>query len=202
MPNNSTPFEIIGAPCEVYIAPVGTAFGNVNDDPVAPWASVGTAGADNQTSDGVTINQNQDFNIFRGGKSTGPRKVFRTAEDQTFSLVIADLTLEQWKHALNENAVATVAPDGEAGGYKEIGLSRGTSVATMALLLKTVSPYMDDGAMQLCIPLVAQTGKPQPVFKNGEAVGLALEFTTLEDTTQTATKRFGWVQAQNADAIS
>ena len=200
---NTTPFEIIGAPFEMYIAPVGTAFPAVDEAPTAPWALVGTSGTLDQFPEGVTLEQPQSTNVFRSAGSTGARKIFRTEEDLKLRLTLADLTLEQYAHALNNNTVSTTAASAGVPGTKKIGLSRNHTVATHALLLRGPSPYMADGVMQYEVPRAAQTGSPSTVFKNGDAAGLALEFSALVDETAVnPSERFGRIVAQTADAES
>ena len=178
---NAEPFEIIGAPFEVYTAPVGTPFPQVDEVPQAPWALLGTSGADNYTADGVTVTPNQATNIFRSLKSLGPRKVFRTEEGLSFGLTLADMTLEQLRMAFNNNTVtATPASEG-APGTKKLGMARGSSIATMALLVRGPSPYMADGVMQWEVPIAMQTGSGSTSLKNGDAAALALEWMALVD---------------------
>jgi hypothetical protein len=51
----------------------------------------------------------------------------------------------------------------------------------MALLVRGPSPYMEDGVMQWYVPICMQTGSGSVALKNGEAAGVALEFTALVD---------------------
>lgn len=197
---NSLPYEVLGSPFEVYIAPPGTAKPDIDVDPTSPWAKVGTQGFLNHFPEGVSANLSQGTNVFRSAGSTAPRKIFRTEEDAKFGLTIADLTAEQFAIAVNDNTVTTVAAGVGTPGTKTVGLSRGLSVATYALLLKGPSPAMEDGACQFYIPRVAQTGSPNPSFRNGEAAGLALEFTALVD--ETADHQLGLFEVQTADAES
>lgn len=199
---NATPYEILGAPFEVWAAPVATAFPLVDAAPAVAWVKVGSSGDLNYTQDGVTVEQSQNINMFRAAGDTGSRKVFRTQEDFKIRLTLADMTLEQYKHALNSNSITTVAAAAGVPGTKSIGLSRGLSVATMALLVRGPSPYMADGVAQFEVPIAAQTGNPQPVFKNGEAAGLALEWTALVDTSASdPSEYFGRLIAQTDVAL-
>jgi hypothetical protein len=189
---NAVPYEVLGAPFTVWAAPVGTAFAEVDTEPSAPWAKVGTSGDLNYFSEGVTVEHSQTMNFFRAAGDCGSRKAFRTEEDLKIKLTLADLTLEQYAHALNSNAITTVPAAPGVAGTKSIGLSRGTAVATMALLVRGPSPEMADGVAQYEVPRAAQTGTPAPVFRNGEAAGLALEWTALVDSeAATADEYFG-----------
>lgn len=178
---NSQPFEIIGAPLTLYVAPVGTAFPDVDAEPTTPWVKIGTSGDRNYTDEGVTVSKPQTFNKFRSAGSAGVRKIFRTEDDQTISVVLADLTPEQFTYALNSNSITTVAASSGVPGTKKLGLSRGLAVATMALLARGCSPEGDDMVAQYEVPLCCQSGNPQPVYSKGNAAALALEWTALED---------------------
>jgi len=202
MPANSLPYEIIAAPFKVYFAPVGTAFPLINAAPIAPWALVGSSGDLNYLDEGVKVSHSQTMNPFRALGDAGVRKTFRTEEDLMIGLTLADLTLEQYAHALNSNAVTTVAAGAGTAGYKKIGLSRGFSVATVALLVRGPSPYGDGWTMQFEVPRAAQTGNPEPVMQKGEPAALALEWTALVDpNAATEFERFGVLRAQSAAPI-
>lgn len=202
MANNSAPYEIIAAPFVVWYAPLGTAFPAIAIAPPSPWAKVGSSGDLNYLDEGIKVSHSQTMNLFRSLGDAGSRKAFRTEEDLMVSLTLADLTLEQYAHALNSNTVTTTAA-GAAAGYKKLGLSRGFSVATYALLLRGPSPYGDDWNMQFEIPRAAQTGNPEPVMRKGEPAALALEWTALVDPdASTEFERFGRLIAQHADPIT
>lgn len=201
MPNNSLPYEVIAAPFVVWFAPVGTAFPLINIAPASPWLKVGTSGDLNYTDDGVTLAHSQEVEKWRALGDVGSRKVFRVSEDMMIRLALADLSLEQYKHALNSNPVTTVAAGGGNAGYKKVGLSRGASVATVALLVRGPSPYGDDYNMQFEIPRAAQSGNPEPVMKNGTPAALALEWTALVDPNAASPEeRFGRLIAQHQAA--
>ncbi len=134
--------------------------------------------------------------MFRGLGSTGPRKAFRSEEDLIVKAVLADLSLEQYSHVLNENTVTV------EHGTATVGLSRGTSVARRALLVRfDVSPYRSDGQSQYEIPVAVQQGQPDVVFRRGaEPAALALEFRALEDPQATsADELFGRFTADEAE---
>jgi len=201
---NTTPYEIIAAPFTVYAAPVGTAFPNVDAAPGASWTKVGTSGALNyDDGTGVTVEHSQTIVEFRALGDAGTRKVFRTEEVQKVKLKLMDITLEQYKLALNSNSVTTVSAGSGTPGYKKLGLSRGFSVATMALLIRgNVSAYGDQWYMQYELPIAAQTGSPTVVHKKSEPVGLELEWTSLVDSGAASdAERFGRLVIQNATAL-
>jgi hypothetical protein len=153
--------------------------------------------------EGVTVEHAQSMNFFRALGDCGARKVFRTEEDLKIRLTLADLTLEQYSHALNSNTVTEIEAAPGVAGSKSIGLSRGFPVATHALLVRGPSPEMEDGAAQYEVPRAAQTGNPTLVFRKGDPAGLALEWTALVDPEAAEeTERFGRLIVQTADATS
>jgi len=198
---NSQPFEIIGAPFTAWIAPVGTAFPAVDEEPGEDWIKIGTSGDLNYLDEGVRISHAQAFNKFRPLGDAGVRKMFRTEEDLVVGLTLADVSLEQYKYALNSNSIGVVAAGVGTAGKKTLGLSRGLGIATMALLVRGCSPYGDDMTMQYEVPLCSQTGSPQPVYRRDQPAGLALEWTAIVDpTASTPLQRYGRLVAQTAAA--
>lgn len=199
---NTTPFEIIGAPFTLYLAVVGTVFPAVDAAPAIAWKLVGSSGDLNYMDDGVTVDHPQNISFFRAAGDSGSRKAFRVDEDLMISLILADISLEQYALAINGNPVAATAAGVGVAGKKKLGLSRGLVLDTRALLLRGPSPYMEDGVAQYCVPIAVQTGKPKPVYRKAQAAGLALEWTALVDPNAASpAERFGYVEAQTAIAL-
>jgi hypothetical protein len=197
------PYEVIAAPFVVWFAPVGEAFPLIDVAPAGNWLKVGTSGDLNYMDEGVTVQHAQSIERWRSLGDTAPRKVFRTEEDLMIRLVLADITLEQYRHALNMNAVTTVAAGAGTAGYKKIGLSRGSAVAQRAILVRGgVSPYGDGWNLQYEVPIAFQTGEPEVVYRKDEPAGLALEWTAIIDpSAASADERFGRLVAQHADPV-
>ena len=195
------PYEVIAAPFQAWLAPVAEPFPEVDTDPAGNWVLVGTNGDRSTTEDGVTVSHSQTTETVRGLGATGPIKVFRTEEDLIIRMTVMDLTLEQYTSALNGNTVTETAAGSGTAGTKTMGLHRGSSVSQNALLVRgKVSPYGDGWNMQYQVPVVFQTGTPEPVFQKGSPAGLALEFTAIEDpNAATPEDRFGEIVVQNAD---
>jgi hypothetical protein len=201
--NNTVPYEVIAAPYEVYWAEVGTAFPDVDTPPGASWALVGTSGSLNYTEAGVTIAHSDETVQWRALGDTGTRKVFRTGEGLAIRFVLADVSLEHYRHALNMNAVTAVPATVGNPGYKWIGLSKGPFVAQVSLLVRGPSAYGDGMASQYQVRIAFQTGNPEPVFLKNEPAALALEYTAVVDpTAPTVYERFGRLVVQTAEAAT
>lgn len=200
--SNAIPYEVIAAPYTIWHAPVGEAFPAINATPAGNWAKLGTSGDLNYNDEGVTIAHPQSIEKWRSLGDTGTRKVFRTEEDLIIRVMLVDLTLEQYRHALNLNTVTTTAAGSGTAGYKKLGLSRGPDVAQRALLIKGPSPYGADWFMQYEIPIAFQTGSPEPVSKKGTPAMLSLEWSAIIDPNAvTPTERFGRLIAMHADPL-
>lgn len=196
------PFEIITAPYTLYVAPVGTAFPLINAAPSGSWKKVGTSGNKNYDESGVSVSHPQAFGQARPVGSTGPRKAWRTEEDLIVSIVLWDMTLEQYALALNDNDVTTTAAGVGTAGFKSIQLYRGSEVESMALLVRgDVSPYGASFKSQFEVPVCYQSGSPEPVFSKNGPAGLTLEFTALEDTDAAAGAEFGRLVIQHQAAL-
>ncbi len=201
---NTAPLEIIAAPFDVYRAVVGTAFPLVSASPAVAWTKIGSSGSLNyDDSEGVSIAHEQEFNEFRALGDAGVRKMFRTKEALRIKLKLYDITLEQYKAALNDNTITSTSASTGVPGQKKIGLSRGFTVATMALLIRgNVSPYGTSSSwnMQYEVPIAVQIGSPEIIYKKSDPVGLALEWMALVDSTASSVdERFGRLVEQTAD---
>ncbi|PYE86914.1 hypothetical protein [Phyllobacterium leguminum] len=176
------PFEIIAAPFTAYYAPLGTAFPVISAAPAADWTKIGTSGDKNYDEEGVTVQHTQDINKVRSLGSTGPIKAFRREEDLIISFTVWDVSLENYRLALNQNEVSTTAAGVGTAGTRSVQFYKGEQVATMALLLRShVSPYGDGMNMQYEVPYCFMSGNPEPAYRKGEPAGMALEFTALRD---------------------
>jgi hypothetical protein len=194
------PYEIIISPFEVYLAPVGEAFPAVEDVPAGNWALLGTNGKINRSEDGITVTHNQTLNPHRTDGTTGPVKVTRSEEELLISMMLEDLSLEQYAKALNNVAVSDTPAGGGAAGFRDITLRQGPDVALFALLCRGKSPYGDWWNMQYQVPKVYQNDNPAPVFNKSGAAGLKFTFAALEDlSAATEEERFGKLVAQDSN---
>jgi hypothetical protein len=199
--DNTAPFEIIAAPFTAWLAAEGTAFPDPDEEPGVAWTKLGTSGDLNYTEDGVTVQHGQTVEKFRSLGSTGPRKAFRTEEEMMVSLTLADVSLEQYRVAMNHNTLTDTAAGAGTPGERKIGLTRGLLVTRKALLVRGPSPYGDDMAMQYEVPVVIVEGEPELVYRKGEPAALKIEFSAMEDPNAASTdERFGRLVAQDAEA--
>lgn len=179
--SNTAPYEIIGAPYEIWVAPVGTPFPTLDEEPANPWFLLGTSGDLNYTDKGVTVTLKQKVETFRPAGSTVSRKAFRTEEDLSIAVEIADVSLEQYSIAMNSNAVTSPITQAPAiSGVKSMGLTRGVDVAQLALIARGHSPYGPWQA-QYQIPVVVASGDPKVSYTKGKPAGLDLEFMAMGD---------------------
>jgi hypothetical protein len=201
---NSAPLEVLAAPFTMYVAPIGTAFPQVDEEPdTTDWTLVGAAGPLNYDEAGVNVDHAQSMAFWRSLGDAGSRKVFRSSEDLKMGLLLVDVTLEQYSFALNGNTVTPTAAAAGVPGTKKIGLSRGFTVDTRAVLLRGPSPEMEDGVMQYECPRAAQTGEPKPVYTKDKPAMLAIEWTALVDPAATdPSEYFGRIVTQTAEAES
>jgi hypothetical protein len=196
------PYEIIMSPFEVYLAPEGEAFPDVDETPAGNWELLGTNGKFNYAEDGVTVSHEQTPSPHRTLGSTGPVKATRTEENLMISFILEDLSMEQYAKVLNNVTVVDTPAAAGTPGTREITLRQGQTISTFALLCKGPSPYGDNWNMQYQVPRVYQNGSPAPVFNKGDAAGLEIEFMALEDVNaSTEAERFGKLVAQDADAL-
>lgn len=195
---NTSPLEVINPLYDLYWAAVGATFPLVDAVPDAgTWTKIGTGGFLNYDEEGVSVEIGQELTPWRSLGDAGIRKIFRKSEDAKFGILLVDMTLEQVRHAVNYNAVTTVAPGVGTAGYKKLGGSRGLSVNTVALLLRaSISPYMESGNHQYQVWVAAQSGQPKPVAVKDKPVGYALEWTALVDPSQAEAERQYVIVAQ------
>lgn len=195
MANNEAPFNIIVAPFDVYIAPTGTAFPDVNEEPADPWAKLGSNGNLEYSDDGVHVffDETVDYHRFLG--STGPRKATRSEESLRIEFELNDLSVEGFAAALGQTATTAAGPP----AVKTMPLYRGFAVTEYAVLVRGPSPYMANGAAQYQIPVAVVSSSAEVVYNKTDPAGLAIQIQALEDPdAATSGDRFGTLVAQTA----
>ena len=198
-----TPFEIIAAPVIVYQAALGESMPLIDAAVAGNWAKIGTSGDQNITEDGVTVEHPDETESFYSVGGTGPVKVFRVREGFMCRFVLADISLEQYRHILNDNSVTDTAASSGVAGFREVDIYRGFGVSQVALLIRgTFSAYGDSWNSQFEIPNCYQTGSPEPVFQKGVPAALAFQYTAIEDPlAATSADRFGRIVVQDASPV-
>jgi hypothetical protein len=182
---------MIVAPGEIWLAPVGESFPDVDVTPSGNWALLGQSGMYSLNEDGVTVSHEQTLNQFRSLGATGPLKVNRSEENLTIGGTLEDLSLEEYAKVMNDVSVTTGSTSGGAD-TAEIPIRQGKSVATFALLFRIDSAYGDGWDGQFEVPRVYQSENPSPAFTKDGKAGLAFMFTALEDTNAASDdERFG-----------
>lgn len=185
----TTPFDIIAGPADIWIAPTGEAFPDVDNTPAGNWVSLG------RTEGGVTVTHDETIELLRVDQATGPVKAIRSEETLTIEFSLAEITLERYAAVLND---ITVTSAGGPPAIKTIEPRLGADVSMNALLVRGPSPYMD-APIQYEINQVVQTGSPSPNYVKDDKVVLETEWTVIEDPAAgTAAERFGSIVAQTS----
>jgi hypothetical protein len=189
---STTPYEIIAGPADVFVAPVGTEFPDIDAEPTGDWVSLG------RTEGGITTSHDESVDLLYVDQASGPVKAIRTEEHMKVSFSIAELTLERYARVMNDAFVSDIAPGVGAAGHRSFPLRQGFDVARFAMLIRGPSPYMD-AFMQFEIPIVVQSGSPAPAFVKDDKTILDTEWEALEDPdAATPEERFGSLRAQDA----
>jgi hypothetical protein len=174
------PYEVIASPYVCYLAPVGTAFPNLDTAPPAPWTTVGTAGSKSYVNTGVTVSQPQTIGTFVPGGSTAIRKAWRQTEELTVAFSLADMSPAQYALQLNNATVTPLAATGGAPGDQHLEVMRGVLVQSFALLLRGVSPFQEAYSAQYEVSAAYNAGNATPVFSNQGPAVLAVEWHAYE----------------------
>lgn len=192
--------EIIAGPLTLFLAPVGTAFPAIGSAPTGDWVKLGTGGARNYDTSGVTVMHSATYNKVRTDGATGPLAAFVDEEDLMFRVRLIDATLEQLRNALEGNAITTVAAGSGTPGTKTMGLSMGPGrAAEYALIAEGPSPYLDGQVARFLVPRCYQSGNIEAVYRKSVPVGVSLEFTALENSAASSdATRFGTLTAVHA----
>ena len=192
------PHEVIAFPLTIFLAPVGTAFPDIDEEPAVDWIKVGSEGPYNYEDDGVTVTNSQTIETFTGAAGTIARKAWRTEEGLLIGFVLVDFSPTQFALVRDNATVTTVAAGVGVAGTKSISLKRGVEVHQYALLARGESPVDNDLIMQYKLPTVIQQGEAEEVHVKGTPAGTQLEFMALE----VAVDDFGDLEIQTAEATS
>lgn len=173
--SNPSPHEVLAGPFTAYFAPVGTAFPAVGEAPGGSWTILGSGGNLNYSDEGIATQHGQTINYFTPLGSTIPTKAFRPDETHVIKLTLVDMTLDEYRTAMNWNEKTN------DDGFESISFKRGFEVRQRAMLLIGPNPLGDELQRQIRYHAVVQSGNPEPIYRKGEPAMLALEFTALAD---------------------
>lgn len=179
------PQELVAAPLTLYMAPIGTAVPAIDASPStitgAGWTLIGTNGTNDYDSTGLTVTHNQTLATFTPVGTTAPVAVWRTDEQLTVSVTLADTSPTAYALALNDVATTTIVATTGVAGEVDVPLLQGTNVSIYALLAVGISALNNSLNAQYAIPAVYQSANPAPVYKKGTPAELALTFATILD---------------------
>lgn len=197
MPLATQPTELVAAPLTLYIAPIGSTVPLLDvSPPTGTWTLLGTNGTNDYDSAGLTVTHNQTLGTWTPVGSTYPAGVWRTDEQVTVSITLADTTATSYALSLNDVAVTTVAATTGSPGYSQVPLLQGLQVNAFALLCRGISALNQTMAAQYILPAAYQAANPAPVYKKGAPAMLALTFANLLDPNNGASA--GYFQQQSA----
>lgn len=174
---NVLPYQIIAGVCDIYVAPVNSAFPAVDDEygdagfGTALWRKLG------HTDGGIKVGHPQTVVALRTDQVTAPVKAVRSEEDLVITFSLAEVTAANYALVLNQ-AVAGATVN---AGNKTITLYRGGSgVETFALLCRgqNLSPE-GDYHLQYEVPSVYQSGEPEVEYTKDAKALLACEFMAI-----------------------
>lgn len=172
---NQAPFEIVAGVCDVYVAPTGSVFPDVDDAPATfgtEWRALG------HTDGGVRVGHAQTIVELRTDQVTAPVKGVRSEESLQVSFSLAEVTPENYALALNQ---AVTGPNDDVSGERTVTLYRGGfGVETVAMLVRGahLSPEGDFN-LQYEIPSCYQSGSPEVDFVKDNKAMLACTFNVM-----------------------
>lgn len=181
----TAPFEIIAAPYDVYVAPVGTAFPDISQAPAVAWLLLGSSGSKNYDEDGVVVTHQQNIETFTPVGLTAPRKAFRTTEGLQIEFKVVDVSATQYARILNNAAVTNTSAGTGLGGNLNFPLLQGLSVSIFSLLMRsTESAGGNNFNSQYDVPIAYQNEELEVTYKKGEPASLNCQWLVLWDPTQ------------------
>lgn len=192
---NVAPYVIVAGVADVYLAPYGTTFPDVDVAPGSAWTYLG------HTDGGVRVAHPQTIVELRTDQVTAPVKMVRSEESLEITFALAEITLENYAYALNQAAPTTdIGPPAD----KQINLYRGGfGVNTFAMLVRGqhLSPYGDFN-LQYEVPSVFQADNPEVNFTKDAKALLQTSWHAIGakafDPGSTDADIFGVLRAQTA----
>ncbi|MDP9302935.1 MAG: hypothetical protein M3O92_00305 [Actinomycetota bacterium] len=171
---NQQPFVIVAGVTDVYVAPVGTEFPDVD-------AAKSTFGTEwrylGHTDGGCKVGHAQTIVELRTDQVTAPVKGVRSEESLSITFNLAEVTPENYALALNQ-AIAGPTTDGD---NKVVSLYRGGfGVETVAMLVRGdhLSPEGDFN-LQYEVNAAYQSGSPEVDYVKDAKAVLACQFNVI-----------------------
>lgn len=170
--------ELVTAPFELYWAPTGTAFPDVDAAPTAPWSLIGTGGSLRYSEDGVTVAwevETEDVNVLG---DIDPVCINITGRDMRVRVRMLDHSLEQLRIAFNLNPVVVDPGPPETS---TLSLDTGSELTSMALLVRGEgkSPELLGANVQWEFDPVIEVASKELTYVKGQPAGVDLEFRVL-----------------------
>ena len=143
----AVPQELIAGPLDLWVQDSASTIVHpeIDDDVPAAWNKLGS----NISSDGVTFSRSESIERRKTLDSPLTKKLFRTEYDVELSCNLQDMSIETLARIENGAAVSTVAAATGTGGYSEYVGGRGFDIKYYSLLIRGVSPFDNDLALQV-----------------------------------------------------
>lgn len=166
-----SPYEIIVGPAEVWVAPVGEAFPDVDETPTGNWDLVGTLGDENYGEKGVIVRSSRTITPVNVLGSTMARKHTITEVGFEVEFDVIDATAEQMALGYGvdpDDITDTPAASGTVGD-RAFSLPTSPIPFQRAVLVRIdQSPYMENGKMQFEVYAANQAGNTDAGFTKGD----------------------------------
>lgn len=130
--------EIVVGPANVYVAPLGTEFPDIDEAPDTGWVLVGTGGDLNYGEEGVTLRKNVTSNRIRTLGSTLTRKVAISEMDFQVEYPVVDLSAEEMAlaYGTDPDDITDTAAGAGVAGTKSFALSTDPVPLERAVLVR------------------------------------------------------------------
>lgn len=170
--------ELVTGPFEIYWAPTGTAFPDVDAAPSAPWTLLGTGGSLRYSEDGVTIaweTETEDVDVLG---DIDPVCVQVVGRDMRVRVRMLDHSLANLKLAFNNNTPTVDAGPPET---TTLDLDVGNDLTQLALLVRgeNKSPEVASSNCQWEFDPVVEVASKELTYVKGQPAGVDLEFRVL-----------------------
>lgn len=172
--------ELVTGPLNVYWAPTGEVFPDIDTAPAGNWLAIGSHATPSRRygEDGISILQDVETSDVRSLGSIHPECVLVTAANLRVTLMLKDLSLAQLRAAFNFNTVSAVAGP---PAHNSMSLDVGTNLTVVSILVRgdTKSPDELTFPLQFEFENCIEIATKDLNFNKEDAAGAALEFRIL-----------------------